>query len=120
MKACLKAGGTVSSDSTSSKQGLPLGDARSEVRISAMEPVQLSGLDQPSITEPTRTQNISSHGARVMTQRIWAPGSRLLIRSLRSSFWAQAHVVYWKSFSTSRFAIGLEFFARAGNWPMQD
>src|SRR5260221_13438564 len=91
MKGCLQAGGTVSSDSTSSKQGLPLRDARSEARISAMEPVQLSSLDQPSITEPTRTQNITSHGARVMTQRIWAPGSRLLIRSLLCSFWAQAH-----------------------------
>jgi len=85
-----------------------------------MEPVQLSSLDQPSSTEPTSTQNISSHGARVMTQRIWAPGSRLLIRSLRSGFWAQARVVYWRSFSSSRFSIGLEFFARAGNWPTQD
>src|SRR5258706_4261933 len=120
MKGCLKAGGTVSSDSTSSKQRLPLRDARSEARISAMEPVQLSSLDQPSITEPTRTQDISSHGARVMTQRIWAPESRLLIRSLRSSFWARAHVVYWRSFSSTRFAIGLEFFAQAGDWPTQN
>jgi hypothetical protein len=85
-----------------------------------MEPVQLSSLDQPSITEPTRTQNISSHGARVMTQRIWAPGSRLFIRSLRSGFWARAHVVYWRSFSSTRFAVGLEFVAQAGNWPKQD
>jgi len=85
-----------------------------------MEPVQLSSLDQPSSTEPTSTQNISSHGARVMTQRIWAPGSRLLIKSLRSGFRARAHVVYWRSFSSSRFAIGLEFFSQAGNWPKQD
>src|SRR5258706_10441891 len=119
MKGCLKAGGTVSSNSTSSKQGLPLGDARSEARISAMEPVQLSSLDQPSITEPTSTQNLSSRGARVMTQRIWEPGSRLLIRSLRSDFRARARVVYWRSFSNSKFAIGLEFVARTGNWPTQ-
>jgi len=85
-----------------------------------MEPVQLSSLDQPSITEPTSTQNLSSRGARVMTQRIWEPGSRLLIRSLRTDFWARARVVYWRSFSSSRFAIGLEFVARAGNWPAQN
>jgi len=104
-------------DPTSSKQRLPAQDARLEARISAMEPVQLSSLDQPSVSEPTSTQNISSRGARVMTQRIWEPGSRLLIRSLRSDFWAQARVVYWRSFSSSRFAIGLEFVARAGQWP---
>src|SRR5260370_8291430 len=99
MKGCLKAGGTVSSDSTSSKQRLPLRDARSEARISAMEPVQLSSLDQPSITEPTRTQNISSHGARVMTQRILAPGSRLLIRPLQPTFCPPPHPLYLKPFS---------------------
>ncbi len=43
-----------------------------------MEPVQLSSLDQPSSTEPTSTQNISSRGARVMTQRIWAAGKPLV------------------------------------------
>jgi hypothetical protein len=85
-----------------------------------MELVLLSSLDQPSITEATRTQNISSHGARVMTQRIWERGSRLLIRSLRSDFWARARVVYRRSFSSSRFAIGLEFVAQAGNWPTQN
>src|SRR6202040_222959 len=99
---------------------MPARDARSEARIAVMERVELSSLDQPAITEPTNTQNISSHGARVMTQRIWEPGSRLLIKSLRSDFWARARVVYWRSFSSTRFAIGLEFVARAGSWPTQD
>jgi len=85
-----------------------------------MEPVQLTALDQPSIHEPTSTQDISAHGARVMTQRIWQPGSRLLIKSLRGDFWARARVVYWRSFSASRFAIGLEFIAQAGAWPTKD
>lgn len=85
-----------------------------------MERVQLSSLDQPSITEPTSTQNISSHGARVMTQRIWEPGSRLLIRSLQSDFWARARVVYWRSFSSTRYAVGLEFLAQTGQWLRQN
>jgi hypothetical protein len=85
-----------------------------------MEPVQLSALDQPSVYESTTTQNISARGARVMTQRIWQPGSHLIVRSLRSDFWAQARVVYWRSFSASRFAIGLEFITRAGAWPTQN
>ena len=107
-------------DSTSSTQRLSARDARSEARISMMEPVQLSGLDQPSIHEPTSTQNTSARGARVMTQRIWEPGSRLIIRSLRSDFWARARVVYWRSFSVSRFAIGLEFITRTGAWPKRN
>jgi hypothetical protein len=85
-----------------------------------MEPVQLSSLDQPLITEPTSTQNISAHGARVMTQRVWEPGSGLLLKSRRSDFWARARVVYWKSFSGSRFAIGLHFVAQAGSWPKKE
>jgi len=113
-------GGIVTSDPTSSKQESRARDARSEARISAMEPVRLASLNQPFITEPTSTQNISSRGARVMTQQVWEPGSLLLIKSLRGDFWARARVVYWRSFSSSRFAIGLEFFAQAGNWPTQN
>ena len=115
----LKASGMVPLDSTLTGK-LPAGDARSEPRTPAMEPVRLVSLNQPFITEPTTTQNISSHGARVMTQQVWEPGSLLLIKSLRGDFWARARVVYWRSFSSSRFAIGLEFFARAGTWPTQN
>jgi len=113
-------GGVVPSDPKSSKQSIHTRDARSESRISAMEPVRLARLSQPFITEPTNTQNISSRGARVMTQQVWEPGSLLLVKSLRGDFWARARVVYWRSFSSSRFAIGLEFFAQAGSWPTQD
>ncbi len=108
----------MSLDSTSTGK-LPARDARSEPRIPATEPVRLVSLNQPFITEPTSTQNISPHGARVMTQQVWEPGSLLLIKSLRGDFWARARVVYWRSFSASRFVLGLEFFARAGNWPTQ-
>jgi hypothetical protein len=107
-------------DSSSRKQSqIPAQDVRSEERISANEPVQVSSVDQPSVTESTRTQDISPHGARVITHQIWQPGSRLLIRSLRSDFWAEARVVYWRSFASSTFAIGLEFLMQAGNWPTQ-
>jgi len=81
-------------------------------------PVQLSSLDQPSSTEPTSTQNISSSGARVMTQRIWAPGSRLFI-SLSETASGLGRMWLLEVFLSSRFAIGLEFFSQAGNWPKQ-
>jgi hypothetical protein len=81
------------------------------------EQVLLSDADQSSVTEHTLTQDISSRGARVATQRVWQPGSYLMVKSLRSDFQARARVVYWRSFSSSRFAIGLEFLARKGDWP---
>ena len=106
-------------DPRSRKQSqIPAQDVRSEERISTNEPVQLSSVDQ-SVTESTRTQDISPHGARVITHQIWQPGSSLLIRSLRSDFWAEARVVYWRSFAGSTFAIGLEFLVQVGNWPTQ-
>ena len=56
-------------------------------------------------SESTRTQDISPHGARVITYQIWQPGSCLLISSLRSDLWAEARVVYWRSFASSTFAL---------------
>ena len=92
-------------------------DPRTEPRIPANEPVHLSDVKQPTITESTFTQNISSSGARVMTQRVWQPGTRLLVRCPRNNFWAQALVVYWRSFSSSKFTIGLKLLTQTGTWP---
>jgi PilZ domain-containing protein len=107
-------------DPSSRKQSrIPAQDVRSEQRISVNESVQLSSMHQPPVTVYTRTQDISPHGARVITHQIWQPGSSLLLKSLRSDFWAEARVVYWRSFASSTFAIGLEFLIQTGNWPTQ-
>jgi hypothetical protein len=90
---------------------------RREERIFVTEPVMLVNLDRKWSPESSSTQNISSHGARVSTQRAWEPGSLLMIKSLRNNFWARARVVYWRSFSSSRFTIGLEFLTQEGDWP---
>ena len=87
---------------------------RMEERNPVTEAVLLTGVDQSWVTENTTTQNISSHGARVATERFWQPGSELLLKSLRRDFQARARVVYWRSFSSSRFAIGLEFLTQTG------
>jgi hypothetical protein len=87
---------------------------RMEERNPVTEAVLLTGVDQSWVTEYTTTQNISSRGARVATERVWQPGSQLLLKSLRRDLQARARVVYWRSFSSSRFAIGLEFLTRAG------
>lgn len=90
---------------------------RREERIIAAQPVELVNLNTKMSNEATSTQNISVHGARVTTHRVWEPGSFLEIRSLQADFIARARVVYWKSFSSSRFTIGLEFLSYQGRWP---
>ena len=93
------------------------GRARREMRIFRVEPVELTSLTHTGRAEPTVTQNISIHGARVSTQRVWEPGSFLSIRSIQGTFEARARVVYWRSFSSSRFTVGLEFLTHEGEWP---
>jgi len=92
------------------------GDARRDARSIVSEPVELTNLSRNWSPETTATQNVSPRGARVTTQRVWEPGSFLMLRSVRGNFWASARVVYWRSFS-SRAIIGLEFISQGGAWP---
>jgi len=89
---------------------------RRHARSIVSEPVELTNLDRTWSAETTTTQNISPHGARVSTQRLWEPGNLLMLKSVRGTFWARARVVYWRSFS-SRATIGLEFLEQGGEWP---
>ena len=94
------------------------GGIRREVRAILAEPVELANLSRSWSAETTSTHNISSHGARVTTQRVWEPGSFVMLKSLRGDFWARARVVYWRSFLSSRASIGLEFIVQDGHWPV--
>jgi hypothetical protein len=91
------------------------GSVRREERLVMTEPVQLTSTSNNWSAETTSTHNISSRGARVTTQRLWEPGSILLLKSLRGSFWARARVVYWRGFA-SKAIIGLEFISQGGDW----
>jgi len=93
------------------------GGIRREGRAIVAEPVELSNLSRSMSPESTSTRNISSHGARVSTQRVWELGSLVMLKSPRSDFWARARVVYWRSFLSSRASIGLEFIVQGGQWP---
>jgi hypothetical protein len=93
------------------------GGIRREARAILAEPVELANLAGNWSAEATSTHNISSHGARVTTQRVWELGSYVLLKSLRGDFWARARVVYWRSFLSSRASIGLEFIVHGGHWP---
>jgi len=96
----------------------PNGGVRRDARSIVSERVELTNLSRSWGAEITSTHNLSSRGARVTTQRLWEPGTFLLLKSIRGSFWARARVVYWRSFS-SRATIGLEFIVKGGEWPSE-
>src|SRR6266403_1144812 len=96
------------------------GGIRRDARTILAEPVELANLSRSWSTEITSTHNISSHGARVTTQRVWEPGSLVLLKCLRSDFWARARVVYWRSFLSSRASIGVEFIVQGGHGPVSN
>jgi hypothetical protein len=87
-------------------------DARDPVRL----PVDLSSLDIHTPAQEGVTENISAHGARVLTGSPWKPNDRLNIRSLLGNFRSRARVVYCEPQERGLYAVGLQLFAAAGHW----
>jgi cell division septation protein DedD len=81
---------------------------RMERRTAARVPLELSSLCEPSIREITRTENVSSHGARVVTRSSWRLNDGVLVKFLRGGLRTRARVAYLKP-STGAFVVGLQF-----------
>jgi len=96
---------------------MPIRYGRFEKRTRLAVPVQISSLQDPFTTERTTTENISSVGVRVFVQQPREPNGRLLIKSLDGQLQTHARVVYCQRLSDGRYGIGLEFQAKAINWP---
>jgi hypothetical protein len=78
--------------------------------------VQITGHPVMPGTETTFTENVSPHGARVLSTRCWKTGDRLTISTLTGAFRAIARVAYCQTTPQSGFAVGLEFVEPTGNW----
>ena len=87
-------------------------EGRREKRNSARLQVLVSNLAQPWLTEQVSTENITSYGMRVQTERPWEPGTIVLIKSFQDELRARARVVYCKALQRRTFGLGLEFLAR--------
>lgn len=90
--------------------------SRSEARIPIEVGVQISGHPAEPGTETTFTENVSVHGARVLSARRWKPNDRLTISTLTGSFRALARVTYCQLVPDTGFAVGLEFVEPNGQW----
>lgn len=69
-------------------------DGRIEKRISLSVPVNLASLRKPHAYERTVTENVSPHGARVISKRAWRPSEEALITSKTDEFPQVGTVVY--------------------------
>ena len=90
--------------------------ARSEARIPMEVGVQISGHPAEPGTETTFTENVSAHGARVLSARRWKPNDQLTISTITGSFRALARVAYCQLIPEAGFAVGLEFVQPCGQW----
>jgi hypothetical protein len=78
--------------------------------------VDLCSLDVRQRANEGLTENVSSHGARVVSSIPWKRNERLNLWSLPGDFRARARVVYCRPLGVHSFAIGLQLLASAGKW----
>src|SRR5882672_3645971 len=95
---------------------MPADTQRIQKRTPATVALQISSAQQPFITELTFTENVSLHGVRVVTERAWKPGERVLVKSYHGSIQSLARVIYCYRLAGERHAVGLELRSAVGTW----
>jgi hypothetical protein len=95
---------------------MPAVPHRSEKRTSLTVRVDLCSLDVRDRTQEALTENVSAHGARVVSSNPWKRNVRLNLRSLPGDFRARARVVYCQPLGRDSYAIGLQLLAASGGW----
>jgi hypothetical protein len=94
-------------------------EIREEKRNPEKLQVLLSQMAEPLVTESASTDNVSSHGMRVLTYRRWKRDTHVIVQSSKGELWGRARVVYCQTLPANTFALGLEFVARTGGWIMR-
>jgi len=89
---------------------------RLEKRIPLTVRVDLCSLDVRHPAQEALTENVSTHGARVVSNNPWRLNERLNLWALPGDFRARARVVYCEPLDDNSFAIGLQLLAASGGW----
>ena len=89
---------------------------RLEDRIPLSVRVDLCSLDVRQRPREAVTENVSIHGARVVSSKPLKPSERLNVHSLPGNLRARARVVYCERIGSGSFAIGLQLLATVGDW----
>ena len=89
---------------------------RMEARIPTRVGLELSGPAEPLIYEITFTENVSRHGARVVTKRRWSPNDSVLVKLPQESLPSRARITYCQPLKGDEFAMGLQFSLVVYDW----
>ncbi len=95
---------------------MPARSGRLEKRIRLAVPVEIFSPQNSAAAERTTTENVSSLGIRVLTQRARDLNERLMISSLVGGLRTLARVVYCQRVAENRFALGLELSRKVELW----
>jgi hypothetical protein len=93
-----------------------LREQRTEKRIPAEVSLELSSLDEPFSCETTPAENVSRHGARVVTKKAWRPDDHVLVKLPRDGERSRARIAYRQDLPGDSFAIGLQFSLAVHDW----
>ena len=95
---------------------MPTDRKRAQKRTPAKVALQITSAKQPFITELTFAENLSLHGVRVLTERAWRQGERVIVKSFYGSIQSHAKVVYCRPLADGRYAVGIELRSAVGTW----
>ncbi len=71
--------------------------------------MELSNAAEPFVHEMVSTENVSRHGARVLTRAHWRPNDRVLVHLSRAVERSPARIAYCATLSEHAFVVGLKF-----------
>jgi hypothetical protein len=91
-------------------------EQRMEARIPTRVGLKLSGPEEPLVYEITFTENVSRHGARVVTKRRWSPNDSVLVKLPQECLPSRARITYCQPLKEDEFAMGLRFSSVVYNW----
>lgn len=91
-------------------------DGRIEKRSAMVLRVHLVATKESRASERASTRNISPHGARLVTKRLWSPGEESLLTPLTGEFPQLARVVYCQPRPSGGFYVGVRFSDHAVRW----
>ena len=89
---------------------------RLETRIQTRVGLELSGPDEPLNYEITFTENVSPHGARVLSKRRWSPNDGVLVKLPQEGCPSRARITYCEPLREDEFATGLQFSVLVYDW----
>lgn len=89
-----------------------------EKRIPIAIVVHLARVDDPTAqkAELTFTDNISAHGACVVSEQRWKPGEMAEVTSLNDKIMLTGQVIYCQNRGDNRYGVGLNFRDREVTW----